>query len=263
MPSLANRLPSLIASSLFTSIVSVAFLVSCASRPAFSEPPADVLVAIAPRLTSTSQALVVLGAGTSRFVQVWLLERDPAMVAGTACTGFQPGDPQTLDGGWRITVGPIPGVIGERGFASPGEKREGDRRSPTGTFTLTEAFGTDPIAPTNLPYKVVSDYDAWCEDPASPNYNQWIVLSESDLLTDRLKRADDLYRHAAVIDYNRWPVIPGAGSAIFLHRADPDGAGTLGCVGLDAVDLLQVLKRLNPTLQPIITMGTPDRLSAR
>ena len=44
---------------------------------------------------------------------------------------------------WNLVSGPIEAVIGENGFAPPGEKREGDGRTPSGIFSLNRTFGYD------------------------------------------------------------------------------------------------------------------------
>lgn len=219
------------------------WLGGCISRPA--HPPGDLLTATAP--AATNQLLVVLGSGTSRFTTAWLIERDAAGAS------------------WRTVRGPMPSVVGSRGFAAPGAKREGDRRTPSGAFTITETFGTESNPGLRLPYRVLGDRDAWCEDPTSPSYNQWIIVDERDVSTDRLKRDDGLFRLTAVVDYNRDPVVPGAGSAIFIHLADPTpwrGAGTFGCVGFAVEDLEAVLKALDPAKRPMILMGRAAELTA-
>lgn len=219
-----------------------------ASHPEFSEPQAHAVIqAVPPARSGCTQVVVVLGhnnhtPANRRFVTVAVFE------AATAAGPFT-----------RV-LGPYASTVGTGGFAPPGQKREGDKRSPTGRFTITELFGEDPDFRPRLPYKVVGPDDAWCEDPTSPQYNQWLTGAAAAAVTDRLRRDDDLYFHSAVIDYNRWPVVPGAGSAIFMHRAHPDGAGTLGCVGLQADDLQAVLLRLDPARHPEIIMGSPDDL---
>jgi L,D-peptidoglycan transpeptidase YkuD (ErfK/YbiS/YcfS/YnhG family) len=236
-------------------LVSFAFLVGCAGqRPDLSAKLGDAAFAeVLPRAggdsAPTRQVVVVLASDDappeeSRFVMVAVYEASE------------------VGGPFSRVLGPFPGVVGARGFASPGEKREGDTMSPTGRFTITELFGADPDFRPKLPYKLVTEEDVWSEDPISPMYNQWIRVDPSRTDLDRLKREDDLYRHAAVIDYNRWPVVPGAGSAIFMHKAEPDGAGTLGCVGLSTGDLDAVLLRLDPAMKPTIVMGRPRDLVA-
>lgn len=219
------------------------FLPACANRPPSTIPP-NLLTRAAPN--ATNQLLLVLGTGQSHFTTAWLMERDSASSP------------------WRSTRGPMPSVVGARGFAPPNQKREGDRRTPTGAFTITETFGTEPLPSGRLPYRLLNDRDAWCEDPTSPSYNQWITVDERDATTDRLKRDDNLYRITAIIDYNRDPIIPGHGSAIFMHLADPtppSGAGTLGCVGLNNTDLQAVIAALDPAKRPMILMGRPADLN--
>jgi L,D-peptidoglycan transpeptidase YkuD (ErfK/YbiS/YcfS/YnhG family) len=59
-------------------------------------------------------------------------------------------------------------------------------------------------------------------------------------------REDEFYDALVVIAYNVEPVIPGAGSAIFLHIADPDFAPTAGCVAVQKEVLLSLLPLLGP-----------------
>jgi L,D-peptidoglycan transpeptidase YkuD (ErfK/YbiS/YcfS/YnhG family) len=62
-----------------------------------------------------------------------------------------------------------------------------------------------------------------------------------------------VYDHALVIDYNRWPAVPGAGSAFFLHVAN--GAPTAGCVAVDDADLTAIMRWLDPAARPLIAIG--------
>jgi len=49
-----------------------------------------------------------------------------------------------------------------------------------------------------------------------------------------------------VIGYNTDPVVPGAGSAIFLHIARPDLAPTEGCIATGREELAGLLPSLGP-----------------
>ena len=49
-----------------------------------------------------------------------------------------------------------------------------------------------------------------------------------------------------MIGYNLDPVVPGAGSAIFLHIAAPDFTPTAGCVAVEKGVLLGLLPLLGP-----------------
>jgi L,D-peptidoglycan transpeptidase YkuD (ErfK/YbiS/YcfS/YnhG family) len=59
-------------------------------------------------------------------------------------------------------------------------------------------------------------------------------------------RDDDLYDLVVVLGHNDDPVIPGAGSAIFLHLARPDYGPTEGCVALARPDLEALLAAAGP-----------------
>ena len=74
---------------------------------------------------------------------------------------------------------------------------------------------------------------------------------------ENMWRDDALYDVVAVIGHNDHPVIDGAGSAIFLHVAPPDGEPTAGCVALDFVNLLSVLRLMTPS--SVIDIHEPQR----
>jgi L,D-peptidoglycan transpeptidase YkuD (ErfK/YbiS/YcfS/YnhG family) len=66
-------------------------------------------------------------------------------------------------------------------------------------------------------------------------------------------REDDLYDALAVIGYNMEPVVPGVGSAIFLHIATPNFAPTAWCIAVKREILLGLLPLLGPGSQIAIT----------
>jgi L,D-peptidoglycan transpeptidase YkuD (ErfK/YbiS/YcfS/YnhG family) len=61
-----------------------------------------------------------------------------------------------------------------------------------------------------------------------------------------LWRTDEAYDLIVVLGYNDAPVVPGAGSAIFLHVARPKYAATQGCVAIAGDDLLELVARAAP-----------------
>ena len=44
---------------------------------------------------------------------------------------------------WKMAFEPFNAVIGKNGFATAGEKREGDGKTPSGIFALQMTFGYD------------------------------------------------------------------------------------------------------------------------
>jgi L,D-peptidoglycan transpeptidase YkuD (ErfK/YbiS/YcfS/YnhG family) len=65
-------------------------------------------------------------------------------------------------------------------------------------------------------------------------------------------REDHLYDLLVVLGYNDDPVVPGKGSAIFLHLAKPGYLPTQGCVALVYEDLLAAIAQLRPGDQVVI-----------
>jgi L,D-peptidoglycan transpeptidase YkuD (ErfK/YbiS/YcfS/YnhG family) len=94
---------------------------------------------------------------------------------------------------------------------------------------------------TALPVLRLYPDDAWCDDPAYPLYNTKVVLPYP-ARTEPMWRDDHLYDVVVVLGHNDAPVVPDAGSAIFLHVAGPGYAPTEGCVALELVDLLELLR---------------------
>ena len=95
------------------------------------------------------------------------------------------------------------------------------------------------LPPTRLAATAILEEDGWCDDPADPLYNRPIKRPYAGK-HERLWRADALYDLIVVLGHNDGPVVPGAGSAIFLHQARADWGPTEGCVALALPDLLMV-----------------------
>lgn len=149
-------------------------------------------------------------------------------------------------------------ALGRSGIRS--EKHEGDGATPTGTFPFRRVFyrpdrGARPE--TGLPVEALSPSHGWCDAPDDPAYNQPVRLPYGSS-AECLWRDDHLYDLIVVIGHNDDPVVPGSGSAIFLHVAGPGLAPTEGCVALEKSDLVALLAALGPgdvieiSAQPIV-----------
>ncbi|HWB49584.1 MAG TPA: L,D-transpeptidase family protein [Stellaceae bacterium] len=128
------------------------------------------------------------------------------------------------------------------------DKREGDHASPAGRFPLLRAlYRPDRLAPlgTALPLAALRPSDGWCDDPADLHYNTFVTLPYA-ASHEALWRADGLYDLIVVTGYNTDPVVPGNGSAIFLHCAAPDFTGTEGCIAIARETLISLLSLLGP-----------------
>lgn len=157
-------------------------------------------------------------------------------------------------GGRRVLVlGPWTARVGYHGVARPGRKREGDGRTPSGTYGISFFFGVRPNPGFSFPFRHAFSYDYWDDDPASARYNEWVDARRHDpgAGPEPLHQVP-AYDYAAVIAYNTGRV-PGLGSAIFLHVGT--GTSTAGCVSLPQARLIKILRWLKPGDQPHITIS--------
>jgi L,D-peptidoglycan transpeptidase YkuD (ErfK/YbiS/YcfS/YnhG family) len=146
-------------------------------------------------------------------------------------------------------------VLGKGGVVSAHAKREGDGATPAGTWKLRAGFWrADRLAKPDGPlaFQPIAPDMYWDDDPASAHYNTLRRGAPPDH-PERLLRADHVYDVVVPLGFNDDPVVPGRGSAIFLHVARPERTPTAGCVALGLDDLLEMLARLPP--DPSLTVG--------
>ena len=160
---------------------------------------------------------------------------------------------------WQLTStgvydrvgGPFHADVGVHGV---GRTREGEERTPAGVFTLTRAFGSLPSDGTRLAYRRTNPDDWWDEDPSTAGYNQFVISRYSpggD--SENLYYAGPAYGHAVVINYNTDPIVKGAGSGFFLHVGDSEP--TAGCVAVTGTALARIMRWLDPSQHPVISIG--------
>lgn len=128
------------------------------------------------------------------------------------------------------------------------DKREGDGATPAGSFPLRQLlWRPDRVAAplSGLPLRPIAPDDGWCDDPADPAYNRPVRLPYS-ASHERMWRDDGLYDLVIVVGHNDAPVVPGHGSAIFVHVAEADYAPTAGCVALALADLQALVAACRP-----------------
>ncbi|MBO8191800.1 L,D-transpeptidase family protein [Streptomyces oryzae] len=119
---------------------------------------------------------------------------------------------------------------------------QGDKRSPVGVFTLSDAGGVLPERDAKLPYTQTSAF-------TPPSY--WPKKTRHD------------FDHVIAIDYNRVkgtsPLDPARpqgqakGGSIWLHM--DHGSGTSGCVSLSKSGMQTLLRTLDPDKHPVVVMG--------
>jgi len=145
-------------------------------------------------------------------------------------------------------------VIGRNGMAPQGEKREGDGRTPSGVYPLGPAFGYAPSIATNLSYRQATKDDFWVDDVGSLQYNQWVKGKPNARSFEKMKRLDNLYQYGIVIGYNTDPIVPGLGSAIFMHVWRRYDSSTAGCVAVNQRYLRRILRWLAQENKPVIIL---------
>jgi L,D-peptidoglycan transpeptidase YkuD (ErfK/YbiS/YcfS/YnhG family) len=154
---------------------------------------------------------------------------------------------------WAEVFGPWTARVGYNGVAKSGAKREGDGKTPSGTYGFSFFFGVDPNPGVHFSWRHAYGYDYWDDDPSSPLYNEWVDVKTQNAGRDPEPMHNvPPYDYGAVIAYNTART-PGRGSAIFLHVGT--GGPTAGCVSLPVAQLLKVLRWLRPKDHPTITIS--------
>lgn len=156
-------------------------------------------------------------------------------------------------GQWQMPLRPMSASVGRNGIADPEMKRESDGCSPHGVYPVSMAFGYDAACLTRMPYRQVFADDIWVDDPTAPDYNRMVKKDSTRAKSfEHMRRNDELYRNGLVVEYNTSPVIPGKGSAIFIHFWGKPFNSTAGCLGLPKHHLNTVLEFLEPQKSPVI-----------
>ncbi|WP_181359372.1 hypothetical protein [Streptomyces sporangiiformans] len=132
------------------------------------------------------------------------------------------------------------GHNGKKGWTT--DHREGDKRSPVGVFTLSDAGGVLDDPGAKLPYTQSAGFQA-------PRY--WAKSHWND------------FDYVIAIDYNRVkgtspndPTRPqgqSKGGSIWLHM--DHGSGTSACVSLPKRGMEYLLRTLDPAKHPVVVMG--------
>lgn len=164
----------------------------------------------------------------------------------------RPGDLVLTPTGLRVGRERLPCTIGKGGLTR--EKREGDGATPVGIHHIVGAlYRPDRIAAHMVPdwATPIGLRELWCDDPAHADYNLQ-VSAPFAASHESLRRADPLYDLILLTDWN-WPVaVPGAGSAIFLHRWRRPGYPTEGCIAMAPSDLLWLAHQAPPGTRLIV-----------
>tara|TARA_A100001011_G_C13917829_1_gene677846 strand:- start:59 stop:553 length:495 start_codon:yes stop_codon:yes gene_type:complete len=135
-------------------------------------------------------------------------------------------------------------AIGLNGLTE--DKKEGDLSTPIGIFHFDKIYyRADRLGKKKfiINSSIINKNDGWCDDQKSDLYNQYIQFPFQES-AEHLYRDDHIYDIICVLNYNTSPIIPGRGSAIFLHIAKPDFSGTEGCIAIERKALIEIASNL-------------------
>ena len=157
---------------------------------------------------------------------------------------------EKLDGVWT-ELASCDAYVGRKGI---GKTREGDKKTPTGTFNLTTPFGIKADPGAKLSYTQVTQYHYWCGSSKSGYYNQLVDSRE----TGRSYTSSDehlidykgVYNYCMFIDYNAEGKA-GKGSCIFLHCTGSNKY-TAGCVAISEANMKKIIQWARPGVKIVI-----------
>jgi L,D-peptidoglycan transpeptidase YkuD (ErfK/YbiS/YcfS/YnhG family) len=170
---------------------------------------------------------------------------------------------EKINGQWVEKFDNIPGTVGISGFARYKEKKEGDKKTPTGIFFLGPVYTYPQVkVSTKMERWEAGKNDYWIDDINSAQYNRW-VTSNSDpknnnVSREVMMREDGKYKYGIAIQYNM-DQVKGKGSVITVHVLIGN-KGTVGCIAIPQEELIDIIGWLDRAKNPLIIMGTEQEL---
>lgn len=157
----------------------------------------------------------------------------------------------------RLSCGKLdlPCRIGTAGAIAMEDGREGDAKTPLGQYRLRFGlYRADrlPRPRSDLTFRPLRQDDGWCDAPDDPAYNRFIRLPYP-ASHETLWREDGAYDIILVMSHNDSPPVPGLGSAVFIHVAQPDDRDTLGCIALAPEEMVKLLPHLEMGMEVRVT----------
>ncbi|SIO17383.1 L,D-transpeptidase catalytic domain [Vannielia litorea] len=137
----------------------------------------------------------------------------------------------------------IPAVVGRGGIRA--DKREGDGATPVGRHRILACYYRPDRVAAPAPWAIaIGPRDLWSDAAEDGRYNS-LVKAPYAASHERMRRADRLYDIVLTTDWNT-PAVPGAGSAIFLHRWRKRCHPTEGCLAFAPADMAWIAARAAP-----------------
>ena len=143
-------------------------------------------------------------------------------------------------------------AIGKRGIGN--KRKEGDLITPKGKYKIKYIlYRKDRIRKIQSKIKriAITKSMGWCDDPRSRDYNKLIKLP-TNYKYEKLYRKENVYDLILVLNFNMRPIVKKKGSAIFIHIARKNYKKTEGCVAVNKVSLLKIIKKLKNNTKVLI-----------
>ena len=151
----------------------------------------------------------------------------------------------------------VPAVSGMNGISA-------DKKTPSGIYSFTMAFGMKDNPGSILPYHKVVNGDHFVDDSGSRYYNR--LVNESQVQKDwnsseNLIRQAPHYNYALVLNYND-TYVPGKGSAIFLHcPKTANNTGTSGCISIPEEYMKLLVQSVDQNTKIIVVQNEKELAS--
>lgn len=132
------------------------------------------------------------------------------------------------------------GTVGYNGMVSGKSKKEGDGKTPTGTYPMGVGFGvkSKPSSFKAAKYTKVTTDHVWVDGKAKKKYNT--MQRKSKGYKGESLYQTPAYNYAQEVKYNPKGT-PGRGSAIFLH-VNTNSGKTAGCISVKQAMMLRIMK---------------------
>ncbi|WIY77518.1 L,D-transpeptidase family protein [Streptomyces anulatus] len=148
---------------------------------------------------------------------------------------------------WQPVLGPWPAHNGMEGWTD--HHVAGDLRSPTGVYPLTDAGGRLPDPGALLPYdehpRFAVDGEGFFGEPLEGSFDYVVAINYN--------------RTAGVSPLDRTrPLGLERGGGIWIHV--DHGGPTQGCVSVPEEHMEELLRTLDPAMNPVIVMGDAETL---
>lgn len=171
---------------------------------------------------------------------------------------------------WKPVGESFPVVIGKNGMAwglglndLPSDtgmilmKKEGDGKSPAGTFPLTSAFGTVEKADfVKLPYTKIEQWTECIDDVKSLHYNKIVNRMQVGVFdwksSEKMLEIGAEYDLGIFVGHNLNPISKDSGSCIFLHIWKNETEATLGCTAMARENIEKLMKFFDSSKNPVL-----------